>query len=585
MNLFYLVSDLQLGNLSKVLQTVTMEQNIDTLEGLNGRKGGPTPSRITESGTGSDEDAPSELPSNLIFEMSHEPSLAWRRRSSPNTKFINDLLAKGISPYQILQSMAPTGCQVPKDLPVEVIFRLLFELMDEKCFRKRLPQYHDFSQAVELFKEAKRILIITGAGVSVSCGIPDFRSSTGIYATLKQKFPDLPQPTAMFDIDFFRRRPEPFFSFAKEIFPGVYQPSISHMFIRFLEEENKLLRNYTQNIDTLERVAGIENVIECHGSFATATCLSCKEKYVSDDIKEDVYAQKVARCRKCLNGVIKPDIVFFGEDLPDKFHSQMGEDIDKVDLVVVIGSSLRVQPVSLIPHHVDPKVPQILINREDLRPYDAEIKLLGDCDEIILALATAMGGTLREKMMNEVRNRKAFLDRLPELEALIDQEKDGGKIALKGDNCQQGSSKNGDDEKDLETLYEEKVNGKGTEVDELIICEKPSSLWETKYIAVASKLKGLMYAKFSPNLNIFKGADFYLDLDAGTLGPLPRRNDQEVFEEEESPPPSSISTPSSSPRPRSLPDETTSNEYRDFTFDDRTTQSLPDFSDSDDGSP
>ncbi|KAF1584799.1 UNVERIFIED_CONTAM: NAD-dependent protein deacetylase sir-2.1, partial [Eudyptes robustus] len=123
--------------------------------------------------------------------------------------------AKGLSPYQILQSMAPTGCQVPKDLPVEVIFRLLFELMDEKCFRKRLPQYHDFSQAVELFKEAKRILIITGAGVSVSCGIPDFRSSTGIYATLKQKFPDLPQPTAMFDIDFFRRRPEPFFSFAK----------------------------------------------------------------------------------------------------------------------------------------------------------------------------------------------------------------------------------------------------------------------------------------------------------------------------------------------------------------------------------
>jgi NAD-dependent deacetylase sirtuin 1 len=141
------------------------------------------------------------------------------------------------------------------------------------------------------FRNAKNILIISGAGISVSCGIPDFRSSTGIYASLKQTFPDLPHPTAMFDIDYFRKNPKPFYTFAKEIFPGMYKPSVSHMFIRFLEEEGNLLRNYTQNIDTLERVAGVTRHVECHGSFGSATCLQCDKKYSCDDIREDIYAQ------------------------------------------------------------------------------------------------------------------------------------------------------------------------------------------------------------------------------------------------------------------------------------------------------
>ncbi|CAD5218918.1 unnamed protein product [Bursaphelenchus okinawaensis] len=579
-----------------------------------------------------------------MIDMSGEPAFAWRRSYGPNAKFINEMMARGLSPYQILQSLAPEGCTVPTDLPASVLFRLLFELLDEKMFRSRLPQYHDFSQAVQLFKDAKKIMIITGAGVSVSCGIPDFRSSTGIYATLKQTFPDLPRPTSMFDIEYFRRRPEPFFSFAKEIFPGMYQPSISHMFIRFLEQGHKLLRNYTQNIDTLERVAGINNVIECHGSFATATCLNCKEKYVSDDIKDDVYAQRVARCKKCNEGVIKPDIVFFGEDLPEIFHNQMGEDIDQVDLVVVIGSSLRVQPVSQIPHHVKEDVPQILINREDIRTYDADIKLLGDCDEIIMALATAMGGRIRETMINELRSREAFVERVPELQSLIDQEKTTGtQIALKvlpseeflqefrkdGGASTENSKKEGcaTEEEDTingvqcasnvsDTHDEDEVPAKrqrlGTEpsssqcnlasspntndieklngdeiVDQIQKAQKQmAQFWETKFISVASKLEGFMYAKFPPNLNIFKGADYYLNLDEGTLGPLPRRNDHEGFEEEESTaPPSTVSTPASSPRPCSLPTAEIENEFR-YSFDERTTQSLPEYYDeSDDGSP
>lgn len=109
----------------------------------------------------------------------------------------------------------------------------------------------------------------------------------------------------MFDIDFFRHNPAPFYNFAKvrknnylkmlsnfqEIFPGQFKPSISHMFIKFLEEEYKLLRNYTQNIDTLERITGIRNLIECHGSFARSTCLNCKHEIDSEQIKEEIFAQ------------------------------------------------------------------------------------------------------------------------------------------------------------------------------------------------------------------------------------------------------------------------------------------------------
>jgi NAD-dependent deacetylase sirtuin 1 len=172
------------------------------------------------------------------------------------------------------------------------------------------------------------------------------------------------------------------------------------MFIKFLEDEKKLLRNYTQNIDTLERLAGITKHVECHGSFGSATCLQCDKKYSCDEIRKTIYEQKVARCQECGDGLIKPDIVFFGENLPDHFHMQMAQDKDDVDLLVVIGSSLQVQPVSLIPYNIDDNIPQILINKEDLSSYSADIKLIGDCDSIIVSLCMAIGGKFKDLMLN-----------------------------------------------------------------------------------------------------------------------------------------------------------------------------------------
>jgi NAD-dependent SIR2 family protein deacetylase len=139
------------------------------------------------------------------------------------------------------------------------------EVMLISLRRKRLTDVHTLQQVAELLQTSKRIMVLTGAGVSVSCGIPDFRSPDGIYARL-QEF-NLRDPQQMFDLSFFKKRPEIFYSFAREIFPSNFMPSPSHSFIKLLEDKGKLLRNYTQNIDTLEQRAGIISVLQCHGKM------------------------------------------------------------------------------------------------------------------------------------------------------------------------------------------------------------------------------------------------------------------------------------------------------------------------------
>ncbi|KAJ2311116.1 NAD-dependent protein deacetylase sirtuin-2, partial [Coemansia sp. RSA 2702] len=118
---------------------------------------------------------------------------------------------------------------------------------------------------------AKRVIVMAGAGISTDAGIPDFRSAgTGLYANL-QKY-RLPYPEAIFTIDYFRRKPKPFFVLAKELYPGQYTPTLCHFFVKLLAQKGLLLRHYTQNIDCLERVAGVESelLVEAHGSFHAA---------------------------------------------------------------------------------------------------------------------------------------------------------------------------------------------------------------------------------------------------------------------------------------------------------------------------
>jgi NAD-dependent SIR2 family protein deacetylase len=245
-------------------------------------------------------------------------------------------------------------------------------------------------------------MVLTGAGVSVSCGIPDFRSKNGIYSRLAEF--QLSDPQEMFDINYFRYSPETFYSFAKEIYPSNFQPSVSHHFVRKLEKNGKLLRNYSQNIDTLETKAGITNVINCHGSFKASTCLQCCVKYPIKHIEIDIFQKQVPYC-KC-GGVIKPDITFFGEGLPTEFHDNINQDMQKCDLLIVMGTSLKVQPVCNVVELVGDHVPQVLINRNRLAGRDGfDVELLGDCDAIISEIEKALYWNAAD---NVVANEEIF---------------------------------------------------------------------------------------------------------------------------------------------------------------------------------
>lgn len=163
----------------------------------------------------------------------------------------------------------------------------------------------------------RRIVVMTGAGISTSAGIPDFRSpDTGLYANLARL--DLPFAEAVFDISYFRQNPDPFYMLAKELYPGKFYPTIAHAFIALLYEKNMLQMLFTQNIDCLERQAGVptDKIVEAHGSFATQRCIDCKTEYPDDLMKMAVAAGDVPHCivPQC-NGLVKPDIVFFGEAL------------------------------------------------------------------------------------------------------------------------------------------------------------------------------------------------------------------------------------------------------------------------------
>lgn len=312
----------------------------------------------------------------------------------------NQIGGAGLTARQIMSIVAP-NYYIPPDIPDTDIMRVLASIIEpELPKRKKLREHNTIEDAVNLIRSSRKILVVSGAGISTSAGLPDFRSRNGIYVQIHEQHPDLSDPKSIFDIDYFRKNPLPFYQFAKALFPGQFQPTVGHQFIRCLEEHDKLLRNYTQNIDTLEKQAGIKRVVECHGSFATASCTSCRYSIDGMAIREDVFQQSVPKCPRCASlptgpqdclGVMKPDIVFFGEPLGKEFHDSLDLDKENTDLVIVIGSSLKVRPVAMIPRAVPPSTPQILINREPLDHMSFDIELLGDCDQIVQELCIRLG--------------------------------------------------------------------------------------------------------------------------------------------------------------------------------------------------
>ena len=238
-------------------------------------------------------------------------------------------------------------------------------------------------------KKYKRIILATGAGISVSAGIPDFRSDSGLYAQLGEC--NLPYPEAIFELGYFKEHPETFYKLAKTLLNYKAKPTVAHNFIRLLADEGLLLINFTQNVDGLEIEAGVDPkyLIEAHGHTRSAHCASCKKEHSADELKKHIQESKVYRC-EC-SGPVKPDIIFFGEQLPTSFFAHMGK-LAETDLVIVMGTSLRVFPFAAIIGMVPKEVPIVLVNRENTA-IDREkfLFLEGDIDEILKALIKDLG--------------------------------------------------------------------------------------------------------------------------------------------------------------------------------------------------
>ncbi|XP_022778951.1 NAD-dependent protein deacetylase hst2-like isoform X2 [Stylophora pistillata] len=254
---------------------------------------------------------------------------------------------------------------------------------------------------VNLIKEGKckNIIVMAGAGISTPSGIPDFRTpGTGLYDNLQQY--KIPEPTAIFDLDYFWYDPRPFFCLAQSLYPGNYQPNYVHHFVKLLHDKGLLLRMYTQNIDGLERLAEVPatKLVEAHGTFSTASCIRCHKSYDGEQIKKTIMDGDIPKCSspRC-SGVVKPDIVFFGENLPKKFYSYV-VDFPKCDLLVIMGTSLEVEPFAGIANSVDRSTPRLLVNREIVGPFSRrserrsnDVVLQGDIVEGVTKLVNLLG--------------------------------------------------------------------------------------------------------------------------------------------------------------------------------------------------
>ncbi|PRT52444.1 NAD-dependent protein deacetylase sirtuin-2 [Wickerhamiella sorbophila] len=240
--------------------------------------------------------------------------------------------------------------------------------------------------------EFKNVIFMVGAGISTAAGIPDFRTpGTGLYSNLEKL--DLPFAEAVFDIDYLRERPEAFYTLAKDMNPKQFEPTAFHKFIKWVDDQGYLRRCYTQNIDTLERQAGVrpEKIIEAHGSFHGNHCIECHEEFDHKKMDEVLSSDelKIPKCEKC-DGVVKPDIVFFGESLPSRFFEAMDDDFDNdVDLVIVAGTSLQVQPFAQLPDMVHKSCPRVLFNMEKVGSLGKRAKdalVLGDLADVSILL-------------------------------------------------------------------------------------------------------------------------------------------------------------------------------------------------------
>ena len=243
------------------------------------------------------------------------------------------------------------------------------------------------AELAELIGESECTVALTGAGVSVPSGIPDFRTpETGLWANV--------DPMEVAHIDVFERDPARFWSYYRPRFHslGDKRPNAAHEALAELERRGELEGVITQNIDRLHRAAGSENVVEVHGSIATSSCMRCMASFDIEEVDALFDDEGVARCTTC-TGPVKPDVVLFGELLPQSAMAMAQQLAERADLMLCVGSSLAVHPVAALPRLTLESGGRLAIVTKGPTPYDgaAELKLEGEVDAELEALLAALG--------------------------------------------------------------------------------------------------------------------------------------------------------------------------------------------------
>jgi len=226
----------------------------------------------------------------------------------------------------------------------------------------------DIEMLLNMIKKSSQTTVLTGAGISTLSGIKDFRSSNGIYSS---KYHHL-NIEDILNYDFFLDNPKIFYSWAKDNWYNLdnYNPNIIHTTLAKLQRLNYIDNIFTQNIDMLHFKAKSERVYEVHGSIKTNHCIKCNQIYNYYDILNIVKKDEVPRCSKC-GGLIKPDIVFYGENLNYEIINKAISSFSNSDLALVLGSSLVVQPAaSFIDYTINNHGKVVIVNR-DSTPYDS----------------------------------------------------------------------------------------------------------------------------------------------------------------------------------------------------------------------
>jgi NAD-dependent deacetylase len=215
--------------------------------------------------------------------------------------------------------------------------------------------------------ESKKMIFLGGAGVSTASGIPDFRSAHGLY---QQKKAGLSYEE-MLSHDYFVSHTEEFYDFYRRVmlYPDA-KPNGAHYALARLEAAGKLKAVITQNIDGLHQLAGSKNVLELHGSELRNTCQSCGRKYGMEKI---LASEGVPTC-DC-GGIIKPDVVLYGESLNERDLRRAIRYAEETDLMVVAGTSLVVYPVAGLVEYLTPGAKLVILNR-DPTPYDRSADLV-----------------------------------------------------------------------------------------------------------------------------------------------------------------------------------------------------------------